>query len=1046
MLAAGTVMVSGCIENLEPDGISDLRGAKLELLKAQTALQAAQAAKIEAETAILMAEAKIKEAVAKQEEAKIKYEEALALQAQYEAEYQKLMNEAYAQETADAHNERVEALKLLIAQNEAEIAALNREAEAAAAALAVTLLQTQNQLLNTQALYEAAVKDLQLAKVEFTDRQLQYLFKYEAEVQKWKEEVDNLTAQLKGQGRELERRIAMLDKAKADTAAIREYQFKVMNKEAKLETAKEAEAKAKEMLELDPVLTDWDALREELVEEQNALAVEKVAITLEMEQRAKVWRDSLDLVKDLAQGYADVTGFAWDCTIEKDGVTGTGLFKIVPKDPTKEIALPEIYVEVPEGHDWGFTMPTSYYYNKQDAPLKAFDAEIRLSNAYATYSHPYKQRLNASLLKLAESQPETDFYKKVIEQYNDMVAAYTSEDYLTYAYKYVFSEDLGFEAGHVETVLASYNEALNAFKAAFEKYSAEHVTPEVEKLQELIDAKATALAAANDKYVKTLDEAKKVNNLAEAKYHAAVHANRVALQIRDKKIEDALYVVGFDVVNKEYIPGRDCAWKYAVDNAINEVKLLPQPVAPAMPNDPSDPDYELLLGQYEKDMEQYEKDLYKYNNYQSALASILKAEVEYDDPASLTDPMSVWEAAVKEWGAAQQVLADAQANAKKVFDQESRQAQLNYENALDLYKNSLPKVDGTYSADLLNALIASLEELQNIVPEVQKVVDVVTSVGNVKEVKVTYVSPAILSSVSYVPEYLVNEDQELIEFKMENLVALLDKDAKLAALKEFYDKFVFFVADPQFPAKNLGERLCEDYPLSFPTYDEYRTFVEATRNKEGKPTIADPADTPVASLYYDSKFKAETEVEGLANIEIVYAWVAALEAAKAEVVAFMAEKEKELAAVRADVENVAPRLIAELEENLAGVQVWEDRNTVLTNQLNVLVQAIKTFIPNKNYEDLEGFVEFLENEYETRCKQTYNAETELIRAKQNLDSMFDEKADAVMFAQNDFNDIQEELTKAMDKLAVATAELEAALARLEVCEEDEVPTPETPAE
>ena len=61
MLSVGTLLVSGCIESIEPEGIADLRGAKVELLNAQAALQMAQAAKAEADAALVLAEAKIKE-------------------------------------------------------------------------------------------------------------------------------------------------------------------------------------------------------------------------------------------------------------------------------------------------------------------------------------------------------------------------------------------------------------------------------------------------------------------------------------------------------------------------------------------------------------------------------------------------------------------------------------------------------------------------------------------------------------------------------------------------------------------------------------------------------------------------------------------------------------------------------------------------------------------------------------------------------------------------------------------------------------------------
>ena len=36
--ATGMMMFSSCLENIEPEGIADLRGAKAELLRAETAL------------------------------------------------------------------------------------------------------------------------------------------------------------------------------------------------------------------------------------------------------------------------------------------------------------------------------------------------------------------------------------------------------------------------------------------------------------------------------------------------------------------------------------------------------------------------------------------------------------------------------------------------------------------------------------------------------------------------------------------------------------------------------------------------------------------------------------------------------------------------------------------------------------------------------------------------------------------------------------------------------------------------------------------------
>ena len=60
--ATGMMMFSSCLENIEPEGIADLRGAKAELLRAQTALAEAKAARENAEAALTQAKAKVEEA------------------------------------------------------------------------------------------------------------------------------------------------------------------------------------------------------------------------------------------------------------------------------------------------------------------------------------------------------------------------------------------------------------------------------------------------------------------------------------------------------------------------------------------------------------------------------------------------------------------------------------------------------------------------------------------------------------------------------------------------------------------------------------------------------------------------------------------------------------------------------------------------------------------------------------------------------------------------------------------------------------------------
>lgn len=124
-LLAGTAPVfTGCIDNDEPEGITILRGAKAELIRAKVAVEKANALKAEAEAAYRKAEAEVKaaeklileaqakkleaetEAMKEKLDAEIKLIEAQAQSALAEAE-------RIAQQAADEHAAALEALKQL---------------------------------------------------------------------------------------------------------------------------------------------------------------------------------------------------------------------------------------------------------------------------------------------------------------------------------------------------------------------------------------------------------------------------------------------------------------------------------------------------------------------------------------------------------------------------------------------------------------------------------------------------------------------------------------------------------------------------------------------------------------------------------------------------------------------------------------------------------------------------------------------------------------------------------------------------------------------
>ena len=175
-------MFSSCLENIEPEGIADLRGAKAELLRANTALVEAKAARENAEAAIAQAKAKVEEAIAKQEEALAKKMEA----------------EARIKELEAAKQEALDAIEIEKAMAEAKAAIAEAEALAAvyAAELERDLLLVQAEIADAQATYEKALKNLELAKNGLTAEQKAYLEDYFAVVDNWQTQVDILSIEL----------------------------------------------------------------------------------------------------------------------------------------------------------------------------------------------------------------------------------------------------------------------------------------------------------------------------------------------------------------------------------------------------------------------------------------------------------------------------------------------------------------------------------------------------------------------------------------------------------------------------------------------------------------------------------------------------------------------------------------------------------------------------------------------------------------------------------------------------------------------------------
>jgi len=141
-LFAGTGTFTSCIDNDEPAGIEELRGAKAELLRAKVAVEQAQAS-------LLMAKAEFKKAEAAKELAQAEINKATAAIREAEAKKREIENEKEAA-----------ALDLLIAQNEMRLDSMRL-------AYQKDMLTLQAGLVKSQYDYEQALSKVAILKELF---------------------------------------------------------------------------------------------------------------------------------------------------------------------------------------------------------------------------------------------------------------------------------------------------------------------------------------------------------------------------------------------------------------------------------------------------------------------------------------------------------------------------------------------------------------------------------------------------------------------------------------------------------------------------------------------------------------------------------------------------------------------------------------------------------------------------------------------------------------------------------------------------------------
>lgn len=448
MLLGTAPVFTGCIDNDEPEGITILRQAKSELLRARASVEEANAASILADAALKEAQKAVVAAQARYYEALAAEQEAKALKAQYEAELRNIKNE----------EERAR-LEALISQLEAQQQERERQAQLAAAQLELDLMEVKTELAKQQALYEQALKDLALAKNTLTEAQKAHLEEWITAVENAKDAVDKATETYEEKAEALTTAIKELDAAQSDELAKRQLARNVELKQREYDAAVEAYNVAKAAAEAD--FSSIEALEAQKKELDNQLeGIEKQLADLEIE-RTKLETSTVteaQKVEELKEAYEAIAG-VWD----ENGNLVTSA--------TKEYTLPEIKIQ-----------------NRNIMGLPTYINYWGIVEDKFTYSD--------YLLALAEEKADNFKQKERLNYYIKEVNSWTrtaNGDAWTNNEILENQEDLAEINATIEEDKAKWQKAVNAFQGKVEIDATQ--MPGYENVKEAIDKYNAAVTA-----------------------------------------------------------------------------------------------------------------------------------------------------------------------------------------------------------------------------------------------------------------------------------------------------------------------------------------------------------------------------------------------------------------------------------------------------------------------------------------------------------------------------------------------------------------------
>ena len=1011
-------MFSSCLETIEPDGLSDLRGAKADLLRAQTALQEAQAAKVNAEAALKLAEAKVQEAIAAQEAAKVAIIEAEALLAQYQAEYQALVNAAYEAEKAFE-------LEQAMAAAEAAKAAAELEAQKAAAQLELDLLDIQTQIIEAQAAYDHALKDLAAAKVTLSDGQKAYLLPFELAVYGYEDEVEQLTADLEDAAEDLKDAVAVVDKNKADKRAIHTAEKAVATAEAALEGAQENVALAEAALEIDPFVADWAEQLQALYDEYDAMIKAEYEGALEHEAAAQEWREAVDALVEEYEKYEDATGYAFNET--------TGQFSIYPIYNPARVWVPETYVAAPVDEEGNALFGGDFYIAPEDIYFRYGDTEYadniftdRIEDLETNTPEIYEAQIEGYEAQI-ETYNSDVFFQAELERYNDAVAAYNDGKIVEYMQKHVNEEfDPQAAVDEFNAAVKAFEAALADFDAEWEKYYPENNTAEA--VAEIEKTHSETVDAARQAYVKARQTALDTKNAADVEYQKAVLAYQRAERAYNAVIDAAYEVTG--------IYGAD-----ALKAAIDQYKADKKAAADA--NDTTfDADGELAKANAVNETQ---------------LGLIEKAQAAFNDgkESTTTDAVSAFEAAQKKWDEAVAAYNKTVNEAEKTYYKALAEADQVRDDAFDDLNvgGTLDLVDDEYYTYLIYKVNEAAYVLDDAINKVDAndlrwydytTVRYETTNGMYARTFWTpdYLTEATLEGNVFVspevediidPEWfysneLSNVAGNLLTVRLNGYAYGYDVDGNWQFNNSYsytyyltdYDGFPLAMPEAEAIEENISN--FENWVTNsiknnfYNTYGTDPMFAQAHVNDASAVIMVPELETGIENC--------ETAI---ANLELLPDFIAAIEAAHADFQKFVAEYEAEIDAIRPVVEENWMKYMDELTAMEDAMDIVEAKYDELDRTMNTIENLLANYIGTT---DVEVYVAGLEEAYADAVEAVAQAEFDLEDAKADLESVMAGGEDAITdveMAQKAYDKINEELTEALANLAAAAEALQDAM-------------------